>query len=783
MSFYAEDALFGAHQGLDEPHELYNLFRTGQDPSFKGSHLPWGVDHIGRYLHAEDVGPMGEEARTPGFRFASIDADGTSNQPSSIWDLEAALHNGIQTLAAGEMSRGEQPVACSACGGCEDAGPLQPSDAYLELREQVREGIIQEGCPSCHAPVGTVGPPWGLQLDDPDFWDRSIIRGVAGPKHGFQPLVVPGDPESSAFLPIAAEMRATSELQSLLRDWVVAMPQGEGCDTCQPAYCDPMLDVDPDAAFAFLSASSVVNEAFDYVFGERLTLPNHYPRNTSQRDILEQTTRSFVRPRAFGQPKWSLKRLLAELLSDRLFNRTAVADDVYPPTVAEPPYELPLVVDPWVPSDPRTGEVDPERSANAASEAVHRMKPWTIMTRTAAALKWPPPSIQPAGDPLWTRELYLSFGQRLAGVAPGFDDVNSQALLAWEQAVGSCRHPEVSKDWISELTWKVFIRIIYGQTPTWQDVLVAVKSRLLADSCMSDDERQAVETWLQIPLDAPVSGPLEDVARAYCGALLTTPQFATVGVAPRDTCERPVLEDSTYNAHCESLVEALGASGDELSCKGGKAHVVSIAPRLIDQVGTLCGVDGGACSWVDFKEHEGGCSEQPEMCLTAWDLGFDPRCVGLGCQGSDLSELPANASGAAIIWLDGAKVLDASLVEVLRKGKWYELTGGSVLATGDWLRLHSGGTLHVKNGKTWHGFPKTVPARKDAWGKLQPWLVRVTGPSELLSSRLDATAAKLPALPASAMEAWHQLPAYRHGPGGRRVVASKGGDTPKSKTK
>jgi hypothetical protein len=251
----------------------------------------------------------------------------------------------------------------------------------------------------------------------------------------------------------------------------------------------------------------------------------------------------------------------------------------------------------------------------------------------------------------------------------------------------------------------------------------------------------------------------EQVARAFCGALLTTPQFATTGVAPRDTCERPLLETDTYETRCEELAAVLESHGYELSCKGGKAHLITLGERLSDSLGPIC--PGGVCGWAthDLSDF---CFDNPEACFDSGALTQDVRCVGLGCGGRELGDLSPDAPGAALAWLDGATATFVADVEVRRKNTWKTLAKGDQLMSGDWLKMYGGGALQLKLGKNSLGFAGDVPKRYSPTGNPIPWMLRVTGPDELAS----VTSVPTGTIPTAAIEAWQRLPAYRHGPGG-----------------
>jgi hypothetical protein len=108
-----------------------------------------------------------------------------------------------------------------------------------------------------------------------------------------------------------------------------------------------------ERAFALMVAANVVERVWEEVHGTRLTVPNHFPRSSEQREELYRLMRRFMRPSKGGT--WSLQEILKLILTSPRFNAASRAGtELYP---------LDVVFNPWILFDPR-----PDQAAIPAGE-------------------------------------------------------------------------------------------------------------------------------------------------------------------------------------------------------------------------------------------------------------------------------------------------------------------------------------------------------------------------------------------------------------------------------
>jgi hypothetical protein len=93
---------------------------------------------------------------------------------------------------------------------------------------------------------------------------------------------------------------------------------------------------------ALMVAANIAERVFEEVHGARLTVPNHFPRSESQRNILHALAQGFMRAPTGAQ--WSLKYLLRKIIDSSDFNSRLRSGDEF---------SLGLTYDPWVIQDPR----------------------------------------------------------------------------------------------------------------------------------------------------------------------------------------------------------------------------------------------------------------------------------------------------------------------------------------------------------------------------------------------------------------------------------------------
>jgi hypothetical protein len=355
---------------------------------------------------------------------------------------------------------------------------------------------------------------------------------------------------------------------------------------------------DPDAAFAYLVASSVVENVWKEVIGSGLTIANYFPRNEAARDLLQQLSDDFVKN------GYSLQELLVDIVTSDFFNRL-------PPEAGcgASAYTYPNVFDPWVISDG-----DEARRLNGPGDAVAAISARALMRTAYVALEWAVPEDLDfpgtgGGEPFcqgyscgqlqnfcsefdaccvtyenqclggggggFADELpfQTGVGAFLKNGERGFRGLDFQARLVWEDRFGACANPSTADDFVD----KVVAAATASATATLEDVVAVVKDRLLGEPAIDDAaEIAAVEAILDAPLStlASAATELEAKVRAFCGVLTSSPQFLLTAIAGKGG-EVPALTPTEYRfeAIC-GAVEARGLGPDfTLACEGGTLTV------------------------------------------------------------------------------------------------------------------------------------------------------------------------------------------------------------------
>ena len=753
-----ERALFGSHAGGD-PAEVGAFFPGA---SSSGT-APWGMTSCGTLpLAATPPSPV-----SPRFGGAETGEQGT------VWDLDAALSRGVWKLAADGLNR-RAPLECAPCAGCDEPASSPPA-GFATLREEARAVLASStyNCSSCH------GGNWASQITDPDHWDDLLLRVSSG---SGRPFILPGNAAGSEIyyrvtlpdsdpnqMPRGSAPSLSTADKNKLRDYINAIPTSTGCDACMTDVCDSgERIVDGDEAFAFMVAAGIVDRVFAEVYGKPLTIVNGFPRNMHSLMVYSSLTQNMVH--LSGRRGWSLKHLLAQLLTSQLFNRL-------PPSAADGtnPYELPLLVDPWTEGDPRTSLPPPTppippapppraREAfeefNTMTEAVHRRSPDTLLRSVSYALDWPLPRrmlLSTTGYP--HAAAVESVGSFINYAKPGSRNVDFQGLLTWEGLMGSCQRPGIGGDWIDELVGRV------GSSPpgsfTYRQVILALKDRLISDPTISESisdpldpfgddrplttggvkseaEADVLEAHFGVSdLSEPILGAgfdLESKLRGLCGALLDSPQFWLKGVARRELGENPGIFPP--EPRCEELRDLLARFGIVIECgpgvPGGGGSVTMGSP-LWGSAGTALGglCAGGSCGTLAWSS-DATCNKAPQACVTEQPI-CNPSCTELACCGTSARLIPDSFEGALYTALDGTKIIHAEGVTLRRAKNQYApevAKQGVVLATGDILTVGKGAQLVIDAGSEIYKTPKEGVKPKSGKGQSE-WTLMVAGVPDL----------------------------------------------------
>lgn len=771
-------ALFGATSGRPSD-EVHAMLRTDVATG-TGSSRPWGIEDCGSFVAQASVpdDTMTSPAGSP------IQAYFTAPQGrrGSVWQLENLLHTGYDNLLANGLRRarpaGSSGVRCDYCTGASTcpSGPsttVPPLDPAAVTRESEALGVLQASCFGCHA-----SGSGGLQMDSSNFKTRLI--GVNSLQSSAQLLVSPGNASSSylmakldsstpslpnmtARMPFGGAQLPASE-RDKIRNWINGLHVSSGCASCGTTPCEND-HLEGNAAFAFLTAGRAVENTWDEVIGAPLTVPNYFPRNAAQRDILWTLTET-----QYISSGWSMQQLLRRIMTTDFFNRLPPAQGTGPSA-----YELPPFIDPWVAGDPRLPPIalpgtppgsgvapspdpayDPSTEANrprhnnSVADGVHRYSPRSLLQSVHKALGWPAP-LREASPNYPDDNLRKSIGQFYRDAEPGFREVGFQGLLNWEQAHGRCNKPpnHTGDDWIDRLVAAIptFNASHSSDRARLRDVVLALKDRLLADASLqtstptdvSQNEAAAFAALFGIALTAEPdlsttasTDAFKQKVRDSCGILLETPQFMLAGVAPTQLGERPRLEvclpgePCGYRAVCDSYVAPLAQLGYAVTCRDDSL-TVTLAPSSPNaRVKDFC--PAARCAVVPFEVRDvdqcllqpQGCFKQPPAC--------DPRCAKIDCCGGPLP--PIEGREILLFWADKGRVANAVGVQVLRPQKTAlePLANGDELHTGEVLVLNAESQLDVK---TPEGDFRTPKEGLGTPGNRKYWFVQITGPQAL----------------------------------------------------
>ena len=347
---------------------------------------------------------------------------------------------------------------------------------------------------------------------------------------------------------------------------------------------------DPDAALAYMVATSIVESVWREVVGTPLTIANYFPRNQAARDQLRALTDGFI------ASNYSLDHLLVAIVDSDFFSRQA-------PDAAcsAAPYSYPAVFDPWVVSD-----ADPTRHGNGPGDAVAPLSARTLLSAAYAALDWPAPATESfpideescapldcqdlnascqfgnvccityqvkcegQGDPSLLEEMpfqraigaFLKLGER------GFRGLDFQARLAWEDRFGVCAKPAsvLGDDFLDRAVTAG--RAAPGATVA--DVVAVVKDRLTGESAIEPTaEAPALAAVLGIALTTPAANLDVTAVRRLCGVLLSSPQFVLSGIAGRGGPAPTLVVGGDDQAATCARIAAAPPTGWTIACEGG----------------------------------------------------------------------------------------------------------------------------------------------------------------------------------------------------------------------
>lgn len=782
-------ALFGAPTGRPSD-TVHAMLRTDVT---SGSIRPWGSADCGSFIAQASVpvDSLTSPAGTPINAYFTRDF----GPRASIWQVETLLHTGYDRLIADGLRRGPpaggSSVRCSYCSGASTcpsgaSTTVPPLDAAGIARENDALAVLSARCFGCHG--SGLG---GLLMDATNF--KTKLIGVNSLKSPTRLLVSPGNasasylmavldsttdplPDGTRRMPFGGAQLSSAD-RDRIRNWINGLAPSAGCASCSPNVCETD-HLQGDAAFAFLTAGRIVENTWDELMGAPLTVPNRFPRNAAQRDILWTLTET-----QFVSSRWSMQQLLSRIMTTDFFNRLSPSQSTGPSA-----YELPPSLDPWIVGDPRLPPIalpgtppgsgtaptadpayDPNTEANrprhynSMSDGVHRYSPRSLLQSVHKALGWPAP-LRESSTTYPDDNLRKSLGQFYRDAEPGFREIGFQGLLNWEQVHGRCRKPSnhSGDDWIDRLVAAIpgFNTANPANRAQLRDVMLALKDRLLADASIqtttptgvTQTESAAFAALFGIALTAEpdlsttaATDAFEEKVRDSCGILLETPQFMLAGIAPTQLGERPRLqvcqpgEPCGYRAVCDSYVGPMDQLGYILTCRDDSLSLASKPTSPPFVLPEFC--PSGRCGIVPWEPREiDTCLLQPQGCFTEPPT-CDPRCERIDCCGGPLP--PLEGRELLLFWADGGRVKQAANVQILRapKNAFEPLQPGAEVKTGEVLALTSESQLEIETPEGNFRTPKGgLPQRGDR----KHWFVQITGPQALQPRQREQLVAPVP---------------------------------------
>ena len=328
--------------------------------------------------------------------------------------------------------------------------------------------------------------------------------------------------------------------------------------------------VPADQALAYLTAATISNAVWKEALGDRLVVANNFPRNAKQREILTDLTEAFV------EFSYSPSELLVEVVTHPYYNQAPPAE-----CGATSPYNLEPVFDAFT-----VDAADPSTRMNSVGDAVHRHSAWVLLDSAMQSMWWDKPQrFGPASSnfPVPNSVDFLeSQGVVIKDASPGYNGVNFYGVLFYEQELaqgtdpflnGSCTGPIAGGCAPTDFINALMSEASATADATAQDVIEAVKDRLLATAAIEPHELPLIEALVGVPMSAPVDSvelnAFESGVRRYAGLLLNTPQYMLSGVSPAasDTVPTLVVPGTSTLELCDALgADLLGPIGQGYTC-------------------------------------------------------------------------------------------------------------------------------------------------------------------------------------------------------------------------
>lgn len=363
--------------------------------------------------------------------------------------------------------------------------------------------------------------PWGMDPDCGRFARESGLTTDILEQEGY--FIVPQGESGSVWM-----------LESYLAQGVRGLVS-DGLDRTEDDV------VSGPEAFAWLVAMNIADQVWAEAVGSPLTTAFDFPRNRHQRDKLRRFSDTFVRG------GFSLRDLLVQITTDEYFNPGL------PVTCPSQAYGMDPVFDPWTPEEP-----DEDRKKNGPGDSVHRLSARTMLQSVHETMGWDPP--EQFGLSSGDRDLQAAIGVYIRESQPGFNGVDFQGLLAFEEAYGTCSFGNGDEPDTLDRIMEAGLQA----NASVGDAARSVKDRLLQRSGIDDAERPFMEALLEASLDVPLEADHEEGLRMVCGALLMSPQWSMV-TDPGELGPIPPLSLGG-DEDCLDLSIAMRLQGVEVAC-------------------------------------------------------------------------------------------------------------------------------------------------------------------------------------------------------------------------
>ncbi len=513
------------------------------------------------------------------------------------WAIEASLFRGpdVPEFATGGSSEVDylagEVVFQASCDGCHGADGTLPVNAVKTLATRVP--VLTDD--QIEAAVRT-GPGAMTAFDDASISDAELAelivylryefgnpeglnqyfeyKTVDGVEETDGPVIAPWgisaecsngletqSPDNAGAAVFAGIEGSTPDIGGLshrMREGLDALPTELAAMPVAVDAVDLPL-VDGGVAYAFQLAETVGDAIAREVTGVRPGLDHGFSRNPAQREARDEIVAALVVADA-GQPvRLSLESALRAGLLEDGANAQAPASsllDAYP---------TPMGLNPWAERDPASvGPVEPGEDANSLGDAVNRYSIPSLLMSTSEALLRESANLWPS-DTWYSGGFVKDIGGYRSDKLEGRDAWDMQSLLYWEAHPGTCEDLTPADLLPEDLDW-IDLLVSESVGYTLEDAFGAMRDRLLSDPRFATGEEDAIESLatevfgvavnlgsVTIPNNATKLARLETGLRAYCGALITSPQFTlrALPLVTDDPLTLPTLQICPVGEICD----------------------------------------------------------------------------------------------------------------------------------------------------------------------------------------------------------------------------------------